>query len=165
MEDDVSKKVTIGIFPLSLLMAMVAVLTFVLSRIQAPSGQAIFERVASAQSPHETWPYPHSLDAVIAAPNSHRILLENDRVRVLEVTIPPHAKEPVHTHRWPSVMYMDVPSKFRYFDGDGKAQFESGWDSRAEMKPTTMWFKPEEPHSVENLTDIPYHAIRVELKK
>jgi hypothetical protein len=29
----------------------------------------------------------------------------------------------------------------------------------------TMWLKPEDPHAVENMTDTPYHAIRVELKK
>ena len=102
---------------------------------------------------------------MIAAPNSHRILLENDRVRVLEVTIPPHGKEPVHTHRWASVIYMDVPSRFRYCDAQGKLLFESGSDNRKDMKPITMWLKPEEPHAVENMTDIPYHAIRVELKK
>jgi hypothetical protein len=165
LEDDLSKKITIGVLPLSLCMAMVAFVTFVLSRSHAASSEGVIERVASAQSPHETWPYPDSLDAMIAAPNSHRVLLENDRVRVLEVTIPPHGKEPVHTHRWSSVMYMDVPSKFRYFDAHGKALFESGSDNRAAMKPMTMWFKPEEPHSVENLTDVPFHGIRVELKK
>src|SRR2546427_3854450 len=32
----------------------------------------------------EPWPWPDSLDALAAAPESHRLLFENDRVRVLE---------------------------------------------------------------------------------
>jgi len=53
------------------------------------------------------WPYPDSLDALVAAPNFHRVLFENERVRVLEVTVPPHQREPVHTHRWPRVLYKE----------------------------------------------------------
>ena len=47
----------------------------------------------------------HSLDAVKAAPNSHRVLFENDKIRILEVTLEPYAFEPMHTHRFPSVMF------------------------------------------------------------
>ena len=43
------------------------------------------------------WPWPRELDALIAAPDSHRLLLENDRVRVLEVVIEPGAREPEQT--------------------------------------------------------------------
>gem|GEM_PF-6375503 len=43
---------------------------------------------------HEGWPWPRSLDAAIAAPDSHQILLENERVRVVRVYIPPGAREP-----------------------------------------------------------------------
>lgn len=35
------------------------------------------------------WPWPRELDALVAAPDSHRLLLETDRVRVLEVVIEP----------------------------------------------------------------------------
>ena len=45
------------------------------------------------------WPWPGELDALLAAPDSHRLLLETDRVRVLEVVIEPGAREPEHTHR------------------------------------------------------------------
>jgi hypothetical protein len=36
-----------------------------------------------------TWPWPDSLDAVVAAPASHHVVLENQTTRVLEVTIAP----------------------------------------------------------------------------
>jgi len=44
-------------------------------------------------------------DAVAAAPDHHKVILENDAVRVLEATVPLHSKEPPHTHPWPSVFF------------------------------------------------------------
>jgi hypothetical protein len=38
-------------------------------------------------SAENNWTWPPSMDAVVAAPESHRVLFENDDVRVLEVTI------------------------------------------------------------------------------
>jgi len=35
--------------------------------------------------------FPDGFDAVQAAPNSHRVVFENEFVRVLEVTVPPRA--------------------------------------------------------------------------
>src|SRR5205823_1910240 len=40
------------------------------------------------RQPTATCPWPDSLDAVRAAPENHRVLLETERVRVLDVTIP-----------------------------------------------------------------------------
>ena len=37
----------------------------------------------------EPWPWASSLDALIAAPEFHTVLLENERVRVLQVRIRP----------------------------------------------------------------------------
>lgn len=72
-----------------------------------------------------TWPWPDSLDAVIAAPKSHRVLLENERVRVLEVRIAPGELVPVHTHRWPSAIYIAKASDFLRRDADGNLLFDS----------------------------------------
>ena len=44
-------------------------------------------------------------DAVVAAPENHKVILENDTVRVLEATVPLHSKEVPHTHFWPSVFF------------------------------------------------------------
>ena len=38
-------------------------------------------------SAENNWTWPPSMDAVVAAPESHRVLFENDDVRALEVTI------------------------------------------------------------------------------
>jgi hypothetical protein len=48
-----------------------------------------------------------ALDAVIADPKHHKILFENERLRVLEVTLEHNDEEPIHHHRWPSVFVFD----------------------------------------------------------
>jgi methylmalonyl-CoA/ethylmalonyl-CoA epimerase len=108
------------------------------------------------------WSWPCELDALIAAPDSHRLLFENDRVRVLEVVIESGAREPEHTHRWPSVMIVDRPARIRYFDR-GIQTFESPAGDRPH--PKTSWMDAEGPHSVENIDSVPYHALRIELQE
>lgn len=108
--------------------------------------------------------WPDSLDAVIAAPENHKILLENDRVRVLEVTIKPHTKEPLHGHRWPSVLHITQAGDFRDLDSQGNVLFDSR-TAPAIKYPVTQWLEPQAPHTVENLSDKAVHLIRVELKK
>jgi hypothetical protein len=59
-------------------------------------------------------------DAVIAAPKHHKVLFENHRLRVLEVTLEPNDEEPVHHHRWPSVFVFDqVQAPIYDFAPDG----------------------------------------------
>jgi len=48
-----------------------------------------------------------ALDAVAAAPRHHKVLFENERLRVLEVTLESNDEEPIHHHRWPSVFVFD----------------------------------------------------------
>src|ERR1700678_3985379 len=48
---------------------------------------------------------PDATDAVAASPGAHKVILENDAVRVLEASIPLHGTEPPHTHFWPSVFF------------------------------------------------------------
>jgi hypothetical protein len=103
------------------------------------------------------------MDAVVATPASHRVLLENDRVRVLEVTIEPGRREAEHTHRAASVMIVDEPARIRYY-APGAEPLEPGRRSGTGPEPAVQWMDPEGPHSVENIDQRRYHAIRVELK-
>ncbi len=48
-----------------------------------------------------------ALDAVVAAPKHHKVIFENERLRVLEVSLEPNDEEPTHHHRWPSVFVFD----------------------------------------------------------
>jgi hypothetical protein len=65
-----------------------------------------------------TWPWRDTLDAVVAAPGSHRVVFENERTRVLEVRIGTGQREPTYTHRWPSVTLVDRPARIRYYAGN-----------------------------------------------
>src|SRR5688500_12461064 len=67
--------------------------------------------------------WPKDQDAVISAKKNHKILLENDSVRVLEVTILPGEKEAVHHHQWPSVLYVMEGGDFIDRDGEGNVKF------------------------------------------
>lgn len=109
------------------------------------------------------WEWPDSLDAIIAAPNSHRVVFENDQVRVLEVIVEPGVREPEHTHRWPSVMVTDQRARIRYFVGEGLV-FESPDPLPAKPGPHASWLEPEGPHSVENIDTGRLQALRFELK-
>jgi hypothetical protein len=113
-----------------------------------------------------TWPYPDSLDALVAAPKFHRVLFENERVRVLEVTVPPHTREPLHTHRWPSVMYRERYGTGRYYDATGKLVHEfTKASQKGGINPRARWQEPEAPHAVENTGEEADRFVRVELKQ
>ena len=121
------------------------------------------------QSNLSDWPWPESLDAVKAAPDSHDVLMENDHVRIVEVVIPPAEKEPIHAHRWPSVMLVDQAAQIRYYNEDSDVVSETPErtdnETTENTPPQVEWLEPESPHAVENIDTVPYHAIRVELKQ
>lgn len=109
------------------------------------------------------WRWGDELDAVVAAPNSHRVVFENDKVRVLEVAVQPGVREPEHTHRWPSVMITDTRARIRYWIGD-RLSFESPDPLPPPGDLSGSWCGPEGPHSVENIDTIALHALRIEFK-
>ena len=112
----------------------------------------------------QPWPWPQTMDGLLAAPGSHRLVLHNDRVRVLEVVIEPGAREPEHTHQALSVMIVAEPAQIRYYQGNALL-FESQPRPRSASDARVRWMEPEDPHSVENIDQRRYHAIRVELKE
>jgi hypothetical protein len=120
------------------------------------------ERVASA-APFRPW--PDSLDALVAAGEYHRLLFENERVRVLEVRIGPGQRVPVHTHRWPSAVYIVSTSDFVRRDREGKILFDSRGASSPPTTPTVQWTDPLAPHSVDNVGPSEILLITTELKE
>jgi quercetin dioxygenase-like cupin family protein len=108
-----------------------------------------------------------NFDAVAAAPDSHQVLLENDKVRVLRVVVAPGAVEPAHEHRWPSVMYFEQPQPIAYivYELAGGALVEAQ-RIEAPALPTgeAVWADPEGLHAVENRGSEPFIALRVEFK-
>ena len=110
--------------------------------------------------------WPKDQDAVVSAPDNHKILLENDKVRVLEVTLGPKELEPVHHHQWPSVLYIMEAGDFIDRDAEGNVIMDTRKIPESLVFPMTMYKNPEAPHSVENLSDIKtIRLIRVEMKE
>jgi hypothetical protein len=114
--------------------------------------------------PTPSWPWPDALDALLAAPAYHALLLENDRVRVLHTHIPPGALVPLHTHRWTAVAYVMSSSDFIRRDHNGQVLFDSR-QIPAPPVPVTQWLDPLPPHTVENVGNSEISILLVELKK
>ncbi len=110
------------------------------------------------------WPWPDSLDAVIAAPKHHSVLLEDDRVRVLRTTIPPGDVVPLHTHRWGGVAYIESRSHFIRRGEHGEILFDSRLAGETPAVPCVQRMQPLPPHTVENLGPLEISILIVELK-
>lgn len=104
------------------------------------------------------------LDAVTAAPEHHRVLFENDEVRVLETFIPPGETTKVHTHCWPGALYIRSWTAFIRYDDHGKELFDSRSLSQPPEPGTSMWSGPLGPHYVQNIGSEPLHVIATEIK-
>nr|ART40509.1 L752 [uncultured bacterium] len=112
--------------------------------------------------PEQEW--PDALDAMLAAPDHHAVVLENERVRVLDSRIKPGETVPVHTHRWASVLYILGTSDFIRYDPEGKAVFDSR-TAESNLEPGAVTWSPAlRAHSVENVGDSEIRVISVELK-
>jgi hypothetical protein len=137
-----------------------------------PSKVRAMDKTADAK-----WQWADSLDAVKAAPNSHKVLFENNRIRILEVTVEPFGFEPMHTHRYPGVMFRSGDNisqydiiyyrysydsvKHLYFAKDTVHQHAGGPGPNAAQ---AHFMKPEGPHRIKNLSKVRIVAFRVELK-
>lgn len=116
------------------------------------------------QDKTDEFAWPGDLDAMVAAPDHHLPLLENDRVRVLESVIRPGEATPVHTHRWSAALYILGTSHFVRKDSSGNILFDSRSECVIPQVGTALWSAPLEPHFVENVGDHEIRVISVELK-
>ena len=103
---------------------------------------------------------PGPLDAVAVEPGDHKVLLENDDVRVLDVTNKPHTKEAAHTHLWPGFFYIVQLAPVRYFTPEQPDPPVRNLPAKMKILP----LQPEGPHWVENVGDMEFHVVRFELK-
>jgi hypothetical protein len=114
-----------------------------------------------AQAPaqdFDKWWTPQN-EALVAAPQHHTLLFENDEVRVLTVTIDPGVKEPFHAHRYPSVIYDENPSHLVEYLADG-----TKLDRGTRKQGGARWLPIGPPHALENVGTTPLRIVRVELK-
>ena len=108
---------------------------------------------------------PDPLDALIAAPDHHRLILENESVRVLDTSIPPGSTTPLHTHVWPSVLHVLSWSSFVRRDETGNVLLDSRSVPELAASPGTIWSGPLGPHTLENVGTTTLHVIAIEIKR
>ena len=124
--------------------------------------------VDAANSDPSTW--DPAFDAVVAAPKHHRVLFENESLRVLEVTLEPEDEEPVHHHRWPSVFVFDQVQGPVYDYAPDGTQLPPNRDV---IKAIETWngkgclvvnMAPQPAGRVFNGSDKTIHGVRIEMK-
>ncbi len=111
-----------------------------------------------------------ALDAVVAAPKHHKVLFENERLRVLEVTLAPQDEEPVHHHRWPSVFVLDqIQPPIHDITPDGTQlppnrdviKALETWNGKGSL---VVHMAPQPAGRVLNASQTTAHGIRIEMK-
>jgi hypothetical protein len=118
--------------------------------------------------------FPQGYDAVTAAPDSHKVIFENELVRVLEVAMPPPGKtEPMHHHHWPGFFIdWDTGGKsphIRYHQPGNIIRDVPSEDTPVHPGHWSVhWMKPEPMHAIETvenyfLPNAPL-PVRVEIK-
>lgn len=112
--------------------------------------------------PADEW--PPELDALSAAPANHRLVFENDRVRVLDTQIAAGERTPVHTHRWPAVHHVRTWSAFVRRDANGVVLLDSRAAGLSAAPGEVLWGEPLGPHTLENTGDEPLHIVSIEIK-
>jgi hypothetical protein len=122
------------------------------------------------------WPYPIAYDSIQAAPNNYKLLYENDKVRLLEVTVRPGETTPMHGTPYSYVMAFnstsllspDVTDKFMDpkspLNGAGAGQ--AGAPKTQHLtEPTCTTMAPRAPHAIHNGGAAPLHYYQLEYKR
>jgi hypothetical protein len=105
-----------------------------------------------------------ALDGVLAAPENHKVLYEDEVIRVISVSIAPGAIEKPHHHRLPAVFVVDRLVGVRDFNGATGEEIPLPIPKDAPL-PITAKFLPQPLHFVENRDKRPFHATRIEFKQ
>jgi hypothetical protein len=117
--------------------------------------------IVSWQNPHRL----HPLYPMVVAPQFHKLVFENDKVRVLDVQVKPGEFEPFHKHRQ-GVLVILEGGKARFKEPDGttkEVSFSANPDPKKGEPPQAFWEDPV-THSVENIGSTAIRLIRIELK-
>jgi quercetin dioxygenase-like cupin family protein len=101
---------------------------------------------------------------MVAAPDHHEVLFENERVRVLDSRIKPGERVPVHTHRWASVLHILGTSDFIRYSAEGTVVYDTRSAPSDLQTGALVWSPPLQAHSVENVGDNEIRVISIELK-
>ncbi|MBS0584071.1 MAG: hypothetical protein JSS42_13315 [Proteobacteria bacterium] len=106
----------------------------------------------------------HPLDAMRVAPDHHDVLLENEKVRVLDTRLGPGERTPVHAHQWPATLYVLSWSDFVRYDPNGNVLVDSRAMTAKPQPGSAIWSAPLMPHYVQNVGQTSLHIIAIEIK-
>lgn len=95
-------------------------------------------------------------DPVPLYPDNYKLLLENDRVRVLDFQLKKGAKEDFHAHP-AAVTYVLTPFKIRFTFPDGTTRIR-------EAKAGDVFYGDALTHASENIGDTDAHGLLIEMK-
>ncbi len=96
-------------------------------------------------------------DVMAVAKDHYKVLVENEHVRVVENTLKPGEKDPLHTH--PAGWYIVTePGRMKVVMADGKTEI---W---APKRHASGWMNAEAAHTSENVGTAPMTYILVEVK-
>jgi mannose-6-phosphate isomerase-like protein (cupin superfamily) len=102
-------------------------------------------------------------DGPVAAPDHHKVIFENEHVRVLETRIKAGDTAPIHHHLLPQVMYVLSGSHFHRRDHEGNTMVDTRATPEWDM-PQVMYSPGTPLHTLENTGDDDLVVIGVELK-
>ena len=95
-------------------------------------------------------------DVLKVAESGYKLLMENEKVRVMEMQLKPGQKSPMHNHPNDHVVYLkDVKFKLSFPDGNSD-EFEL-------KKGQVLWIKAG-PHETENIGRTEGHNLIIESK-
>jgi len=106
----------------------------------------------------------HLLDAMAKAPDHHRVLLENEQVRVLDTAVGPGARTPLHAHQWPAALYVLSWSDFVRCNPDGNVLVDSRTMAARPEIGAALWASPIGPQDVQNVGPTELRIVAVEVK-
>jgi quercetin dioxygenase-like cupin family protein len=96
-------------------------------------------------------------DLAKVAPDDVKVIVDNDRVRVLDVLHRPGAKEPMHSHPAYVAVFLSA-TKLKITTPDGKTV-------EKDRKSGEVSWSEAVTHAVENVGTTDQHVIVIELKK
>lgn len=108
--------------------------------------------------------WPPELDALIASPQHHFLVFENEHVRVLRVYIPAGERTELHTHQWPGVLTIKQASDVVRRGPDGEVTYDSRESGGPSPIGTVSWLPPLGPHTLENVGNQATETLVVEIK-
>lgn len=100
----------------------------------------------------------NTLDAPPLAETEHfKLKLENDQVRIYQVSLEPGQSTGMHTHSLPRLSVAIRPATVRATSGEGPIE-------TLQVAPADFSWHPQGPHSVQNIGKKAYEAIEIEWK-